>query len=244
MLNENSSYYTPKVVSSLPADPNSPEFQHFKKVIKRFPEEAIYIYSMKENRMLFTAGWKETLGYDDDKINLQTIVSQTDPAHAPFTYDINDKAVRFLASPREDIEDYSFTFETRKIHKNGSLVPMEIKIGVYSGENGMIREAIGRFQVNRSLRFGKVIRYSAFGPEKSEFEDELNKSLFNYQTISGKEKEALVYLAKGYTFKEIADELNITSSAVEKRILPLYKRFEVKSLAHLISFAYENFILP
>lgn len=115
---------------------------------------------------------------------------------------------------------------------------------MYSGENGLIKEAIGRFQVNRSLRFGKVIRYSAFGPEKNEFEDELNKSLFKYQTISGKEKEALVYLAKGYTFKEIADELNITSSAVEKRIIPLYKRFEVKSLAHLISFAYENFILP
>ena len=69
MQNENLSYYTPKVVSPLPADPNSPEFQHFKKIIKRFPEEAIYIYSMKENRMLFTAGWKETLGYDDDKIN-------------------------------------------------------------------------------------------------------------------------------------------------------------------------------
>ncbi|MFZ8310585.1 hypothetical protein ACO1LC_14120, partial [Staphylococcus aureus] len=84
--------------------------------------------------------------------------------HAPFTFDINDKAVRFLATPRENIEDYSFTFETRKIHKNGSLVPMEIKIGVYSGENGLIKEAIGRFQVNRSLRFGKVIRYSAFGP--------------------------------------------------------------------------------
>jgi DNA-binding CsgD family transcriptional regulator len=243
-MNENKSYYTRQVVSPLPADPNSAEFQHFKKIIKRFPEEAIYIYSMKENRMLYTAGWKETLGYPDDQINLQTIVSQTDPAHAPFTFDINDKAVRFLASPREGIEDYSFSFETRKIHRNGSLVPMEVKIGVYSGENNMIKEAIGRFQVNRSLRFGKVIRYSAFGPEKSEFEEELNKDLFHHQTISGKEKEALVYLAKGYTFKEIADELNLTSSAVEKRVIPLYKRFDVKSLAHLISFAYENYILP
>ncbi|MDO8996741.1 MAG: helix-turn-helix transcriptional regulator [Sediminibacterium sp.] len=63
-------------------------------------------------------------------------------------------------------------------------------------------------------------------------------------TISGKEKEALKYVAKGYSFKEIADELGVSASAIEKRIQPLYKRFNVKNLTHLVSFAYENYILP
>jgi len=51
-------------------------------------------------------------------------------------------------------------------------------------------------------------------------------------------------VAKGFSFKEIAQTFNVSQSAIEKRILPLYKRFEVKSLTHLVSFAYDNHILP
>ena len=51
-------------------------------------------------------------------------------------------------------------------------------------------------------------------------------------------------VAKGYSFKEIANFFNVSQSAIEKRIIPLYKRFDVKSLTHLVSFAYENHILP
>jgi DNA-binding CsgD family transcriptional regulator len=104
---------------------------------------------------------------------------------------------------------------------------------------------IGRLLVNRSITFGKVMRYAAYGPEKYEFEENLNKKLFNYnhQAMSDKEKEALGLAADGYTFKEIADRLKISVSAVEKRIIPMYKRFEVKSLPHLVSFAKDNHIL-
>ncbi|HEX8608077.1 MAG TPA: helix-turn-helix transcriptional regulator, partial [Pedobacter sp.] len=66
----------------------------------------------------------------------------------------------------------------------------------------------------------------------------------SHLAISNKEKEALSLVAKGYSFKEIAHELKVSHSAIEKRIIPLYKRFGVKSLTHLVSFAYDNFILP
>jgi DNA-binding CsgD family transcriptional regulator len=68
--------------------------------------------------------------------------------------------------------------------------------------------------------------------------------LFYKNAISNKEKNALALIAKGYSLKEVADMLNLSQSAVEKRIIPLYKRFDVKSMPHLVSFAYENHILP
>jgi DNA-binding NarL/FixJ family response regulator len=71
----------------------------------------------------------------------------------------------------------------------------------------------------------------------------LNEQLFNQLAISRKEKEALELAAEGYAFKEIAEKLNVSRSAIEKRMIPLYKRFNVKSLPHLISFAYDNYIL-
>ncbi len=234
-----------QLLTKTPIDLLSEQYQEFKKVIKRFPEEAVYIYSFKENRLVYADGWEETLGYKDNEIDLITIMSKTDPLHAPFAFDLNEKAVKFIFSKNQDMLHYSYSFEARKIHKDGSLVPMQIKLAIFSVEkDGAVKEAIGRFQVNRDLRFGKVIRYAAYGPEKNEFEEELNKSLFEHIAISNKEKEVLQYVSKGLTIKEIAAKLDMSKSGVEKRILPLYKRFNVNSLPHLISFLYENFILP
>lgn len=242
--NQQQPYYTLGVISDQPADTHSPAYQHFKQSIPLFADEAIYVYSFKENKLVFTHGWKQVLGYADHEITLPIIVTQTDPMHAAAAYEINDKAVAFILSKRERLEEYSFVFDVRKIHKDGRLIPTTVRVGVLSTENGHVKEAIGRFQVNRNLRFGKVLRYAAYGPEKNLYEEELNKSLFEHFVISEKEKEAVQLVANGYSFKQIADKLGVSQSAIEKRIIPLYKRFGVKSLPHLISFAYENFILP
>lgn len=194
--------------------------------------------------MVYADGWEEILGYRDDEINMMTIVSITSPEYAPFSGELNDKALKFILSKSEQLESYSFMIEVKKIHRNGSPIPIIVKVGVLNSENGQVTEIIGRNQINHSIRLGTVMRYAAYGPDKSEMEEELNKELFRYYAISDKEKEALALVAKGYAFKEIAHSLNVSQSAIEKRILPMYKRFGVKSLTHLITFAYENHILP
>ena len=94
-----------------------------------------------------------------------------------------------------------------------------------------------------SIRLGEVMNYAAYGPEAAEFEESLSKELFRHHAISKKELEALQLAAKGYSFKEIANEFGVSQSAIEKRILPLYKRFNCKSLPHLVNFAHENNML-
>ena len=236
--------YSRSFITNIPADLSSEEALNFKKTIPIFPEEAVYIYSFARNRMIYANGWEQILGYRSDEITMLTIVSITSPEYAPFSNELNDKALKFIHSRTEDLEQYSFSIELKKIHKNGNHVPLISKVGVFRAVNGNVVEIIGRSQINRSIKLGKVMRYAAYGPEKSEFEEELNKSLFHHIAISEKEKEALALVADGYAFKEIASMLNLSQSAVEKRILPLYKRFDVKSLSHLVSFAFENHILP
>jgi DNA-binding CsgD family transcriptional regulator len=235
--------YSKSFITDVPADLSSREALHFKNTIPRFPEEAVYIYSFKEKRMIYADGWEDILGYRDDEINMLTIVSITAPEYAPFSYELNDKALKFIQSKTEQLEKYSFTIELKKLHKNGTPVPLISKVGVFSSENGTVTAIIGRSQINRSITLGKVMRYAAYGPDKSEFEEELNKQLFQHYAISQKEKEALSLVAKGYSFKEIANEFKVSPSAIEKRIIPMYKRFDVKSLSHLLSFAYDNHIL-
>jgi DNA-binding CsgD family transcriptional regulator len=236
--------YSKSFITDIPADLESEQAQRFRETIPRFPDEAVYIYSFKENRMIYADGWEEVLGYKDSEVNMMTIVSTTSPEYAPFAHELNDKALMFIQGKQEELEKYSFTIELKKIHKNGTHIPLIVKVGVFSSEKGQMTAIIGRSQINRSLKLGSIMRYEAYGPDKSMFEEELNKQLFSYHAISGKEKEALEMLAKGYSFKEIGAILNVSQSAIEKRIFPLYKRFDLKSLTHLISFAYDNHILP
>jgi len=235
--------YTKLFITNTPADLLCAEARYFRKTIPRFPEEAVYIYSFKKKRMIYADGWEEVLGYPDAEIGMLTIVSITTPEYAPFSNELNDKALQFINSRTENLEKYSFTIELKKMHKNGTPVPLISKVGVFSVEKGHVTAIIGRSQINRSITMGNVMRYAAYGPDKTAFEDELNKQLFNYYAISNKEKEALEMVAKGFSFKEIAQQLQVSQSAIEKRIIPLYKRFNVKSLTHLISFAYDNHIL-
>ena len=236
--------YSKRFITDIPADLSSDEAKHFHNTIPKFPEEGIYIYSFTRGRMIYAHGWEEILGYRDDEITMLKIVNMTAPAYTPFVHEVNDKALMFIHKISTDLDKYSFMIESKKLHKNGSEVPIVARVAVFEHANGKVLSIIGRFQVNRSLTFGRVMRYAAFGPEKSGFEEKLNKDLFYQYAISDKEKEALALVAKGYSFKEIAKKFNVSQSAIEKRIIPLYKRFNVKSLTHLVSFAYDNHILP
>lgn len=236
--------YTKRFVTDIPTDLNDERAIHYKSTIPRFPDEAVYIFSFEQGKMIYADGWEEVLGYRDDEITMLKIVTSTTPEYASFSQEINDKGLMFLHQETEDLEKYSFIIEVKKIHKNGSHVPLIQRVGVFKAVNGKLTEIIGRFQINRRITLGKIMRFDIFGPKKEEFEDFLSKLLFQQFAISGKEKEALALVAKGYAFKEIAFELNVSQSAIEKRIIPLYKRFGVKSLAQLISFAHENHILP
>ncbi len=230
-------------ISNSPVVVNDKKYLYYKKTLPFFGGEAVYVYSFKENRMLFTSGWFDLLGYEDDKIGLATIVNLTTKRYIDFVNDLNEKALQFLSTKTEDLCKYSFTMETEKVHKNGSVIPLFSRIGVFKAKNGIVEEVIGIFQVAKSLKYGKIMQFSAYGPDTSEFEETLSKKLFRHFVISRKEKEALQLAAEGFAFKEIAHQLNVSQSAIEKRIIPLYKRFNVNSLPHLINFAHTNHIL-
>lgn len=235
--------YTRERVSDVPFDKNDPIFEEYKEKVPQFMGQAVYIYSFEKNRMLFANGWESLLGYKDEEITLLKIVSITSKRHFAFSNELNDKGLQFLKKVKKDLDKYSFTIEVEKIHKNGDVVPLFSRVGVYKSKGGNITEIIGISEKIHSRKLGNIMQYAAYGPEKSGFEETLNNQLFNQLGISRKEKEALELAAKGYAFKEIANKLNVSQSAIEKRIIPLYKRFNVKSLPHLISFAYNNAIL-
>lgn len=242
-MKENFGEYTRIRISDTPFDINDPIYKEYKEKVPQFIGQAVYVYSFEKQRMLYAFGWEDLLGYKDEEITLLKIVSSTSKRHFNFSNELNDKALQFLKKIKKDLDKYSFTIEVEKTHKNGEVIPIFSRVGVYKSDKGTILELIGISERIHSRKLGDIMQYAAFGPETSGFEETLNNQLFNELGISRKEKEALELASKGYAFKEIANKLNVSQSAIEKRIIPLYKRFNVKSLPHLISFAYNNHIL-
>jgi DNA-binding CsgD family transcriptional regulator len=236
--------YSKGFITDITADLTSDFARDFRAKTYKYPMEGIYVYSFQEGRMIYTDGWEEVCGIADTEINMLKIVNLTAPTFAPFVNEINDKALKFLHQRNENLNEYSFTIELKIMHVNGTEIPVTAKVSVFdTTETGQLKCIKGRFQVDYGLRFGKVMRYAAYGPEKDAFETDLNESLFYPYHISQKEMEVLQLLAEGYAYKEMADKLCISKSAVEKRIIPLFTRFDVKNNAHLIAFAYQNNLL-
>lgn len=236
--------YSKGFITNIPADLNSDFAKDFREKTFKYPLEGIYIYSFEQGRMLYADGWEEVCGVQDSEINMLEIVNFTAPTFSPFVNEINDKALKFLHQRNEKLTEYSFTIELKILHRNGNEVPITAKVNVFETfETGHLKSIQGRFQVDYGLKFGKVMRYAAYGPEKDAFETDLNESLFYPYHISQKELEALRLLAEGYAYKEMAEKLEVTQSAVEKRIRPLFQRFNVKNNAHLIAFAFQNNLL-
>jgi PAS domain S-box-containing protein len=235
--------YSKALITNQPIADDCPLCAHYEEQISYFPNQAVYIYSFEHGRMVYAKNWDKLLGYSDDQINMMQLVEITSPKYRDFAYEVNDKALRFLAVKEERLEEYSFTIELEKQHANGNYVPLYWRVAVHKAVNGQVAEILGVAEKIDSIRLGEVMNYAAYGPEKSEFEESLSKELFRHYAISKKELEALRLAAKGYSFKEIAHECGVSQSAIEKRILPLYKRFDCKSLPHLVSFAHENKLL-
>ncbi len=235
--------FSKSAISNITFDPNGERYLALNKKIINFPDQATYVYSFKENRMVYAKGWLQLLGYPDESVNMLMIVNATSERFAKFAAELNDKALLFLSKQTENLEEYSFTIELEKIHNNGAVIPLFSRVAVYKACDGKIEEIIGISHRMDSLRLGDIMQYAAYGPQKTAFEETLNKELFNYYAISRKEKEAIQLASEGLAFKEIANQLNVSQSAIEKRILPLYKRFNVHSLTHLVSFAHQNGII-
>ena len=242
-MKDNFGKYTRERVSNIPFDVSDPLYKEYKEKVPLFIGQAVYIYSFEKNRMLFANGWENLLGYKDEEITLLKIVNATSKRHFNFSNELNDKSLRFFKNIKNNLDKYSFTIEVEKTNTKGEIIPIFSRVGIYKSKNGEILEIIGISEKIHSRKLGNIMQYAAFGPESSHFEETLNSQLFNKLRISRKEKEALELASKGFAFKEIADKLNVSQSAIEKRIIPLYKRFNVKGLTHLISFAYDNHIL-
>lgn len=87
-----------------------------------------------------------------------------------------------------------------------------------------------------SLLKGEKEKNAALREEKIERKfDELTKHIESIQ-LTAKDKELLLQIEKGLSYKEIADEFNRSTETIKKQISSLHKKFNVSKTAELIKY--------
>lgn len=235
-----SEHFYEKYLSDKPLQPNSNvDIAKYAK-IARFPDEALYVYSFEYSCIVYAAGWPELLGFGNDEINLQMLVSITTPDYINFVREINNESIKFIMNKTENLTDYSLVTESKLFSKDGKQIPLIISVGVLEYEQGKPLQIVGTFKHNTRIPHPGNKYFKASGKGIEELVETMKLVADRETTISEREKEIVTNLAKGLSLQATAQALYISKSTVEKIVSKLFRKIDVKNTNELISFVIKN----
>jgi len=208
-----------------------------------FSDEAIFVYSLVEMKIMHAAGWQQLLGYENDEISMQMLIGITTPDYADFIREMNNQSLAFILEKRERLDEYSCTIESKKYNKAGDEVSLLESVRVYRSAKGRVTELLGRYKLNPRITNPNNKYFHASGPGIEVLVDKMREFGFTQKLLTRKQLEVLKLIASGKLMKEVAEELLISKSSVEKTIRNMCDKFQVKSSKELIAYALKNQLL-
>ena len=208
--------------------------------ISNFSDEATYVYSLKTKKILFARGWMELLGYENEEISMHLLVEITTPDHKEFIQEMNNQALAFILSKSANLYEYSCTTECKKFSKQGEEVALIESVKVHKTLKGKVVEVIGTYKRNPRMPHLGNKYFQASGPGIESLVEKMRLVAAREASINGRERLILKMLAQGKSMKEVAEVLFVSKSAIEKTVMPLYRKYDVRNLVELIAYAHKN----
>jgi DNA-binding CsgD family transcriptional regulator len=211
--------------------------------IEVFADEAIYIYSLMDRKILYAKGFGSLLGYDNQEISMRLLVSITTPDFTDFIRKMNNESLAFILQQREHLNEYCCTIESKKYNKQGKEVSLIESVRVHRTQGNRVTEVLGRYKLNPRVPNPRNRYFHASGPGIETLVEKMLAFEPNELNVTYKQLEILQFLAKGMTLKEIAIKLVMSKSNIEKKIYSLCKKINVQNQKELIAFAHKNGLL-
>jgi DNA-binding CsgD family transcriptional regulator len=205
-----------------------------------FSDEATYVYSLKTKKILYAQGWMELLGYANEEISMHLLVEITTPDHKEFIQEMNNQALAFILSKSEHLYDYSCTTECKKFSKQGEEVALLESVKVHHSLKGKVVEVIGTYKRNpRTPHLGNKY-FQASGPDIETLVEKMQQFEAHKEVFNKRECKIIRMLVNGKTIKEVAKEMFVSTSTIEKNLSELCRKFKVRNRAELIAYSHEN----
>jgi DNA-binding CsgD family transcriptional regulator len=182
----------------------------------------------------------ELLGYENEEISMHLLVEITTPDHKEFIQEMNNQALAFILSKSANLYEYSCTTECIKFNKQGEEVALLESVKVHRSLKGKVVEVIGTYKRNPRMPHPGNKYFQASGPGIETLVEKMKLVAARDAIINGRERTILKMLAQGKSMKEIANALYVSKSAIEKKVMPLYRKCNVRNLVELIAYAHKN----
>jgi DNA-binding CsgD family transcriptional regulator len=153
---------------------------------------------------------------------------------------MNNQALAFILSKSANLLDYSCTTECKKYSKLGVEVPLLESVKVYRSLKGKVVEVIGTYKRNPRMPHTGNKYFQASGPGIETLVEKMKLVAAREAPINVRERKILNILAQGKSMKGVAEVLFVSKSAIEKTVMPLYRKYDVRNLVELIAYAHKN----
>jgi len=228
------------LLSNEPFQPNTSTKKSDLLKIRTFSDEATYIYSLEKKKIVAADGWLQLLGYANSEINMHLLVSITSPDFKEFILEMNNQALAFILSKSENLHTYSCTIESKKISKTGSVVSLIESVRVFKSSRGKVLEVIGNYKLNPRISHPGNKYFQASGPGIESLVEKMQQFQAHEEVVNKRERKIIRMLANGKTVTEVANEILVSKSTVEKILSELCRKFKVNNRAELIAYSQRN----
>lgn len=242
---ENSKFtgnYVRAFLSDDSSSEESLERSFFEKLIERQEDEAVYIYSFKENKLQYASGCNTIFGIDDSEVNIILLNELYKKEFAEFTNEYHDRILLYAYNNNKNL----YTFSSKVIVKVKNFeTPLLLHIKILkTDQNGNLVSIIGRIKKSKTIQITEIVQYGFEGDLDPDFLFKINHKLDFKNCVSHKMIEILEGIKKNKSIKQIAKSVGYKESTVENLIASFKKNFELKSEKEILDFAEKNYLLP
>jgi len=202
-----------------------------------FKKDCIYIYDFDLNHIIYSYGFKELLGYDENEIDYLFTVNNIHPADTNIVNRIIRGVVLYCIEYPEKSRDNLMTMTYRRKKKNGNYITVFSQSSVYERfENGMPSKSVARLIDVSMLNNSSHVNWTfeANNLDEVAFRKEINKAYEGFFTV--REVDIIKELISSSTTKLISEKLDISKHTVATHRKNIYKKSNCHNPIELISF--------
>lgn len=206
--------------------------------------ECLFVWDVKLGKILFSKGFKNLLGFEDEKITLNSFSGLFHKDDKEQVLGIGQAAIHYSLKNPESNKEHSLHISHRIKKSNGDFIKVLVHSKPYSFDNkGYITRFLTIFSDISFVDTSDIVQYKFLskGLDKQSFHDKIFKA--KHIIFTQREIEIIKEIQKGLSSIEISQTLDISKHTVATHRKNIMKKSGCRSARELLVFCKKEGIL-
>lgn len=219
---------------------NSLQFDSF----TLFQDECIYVFDFSTNKIIYSKGFQNVLGYKDDIITFDFIFKNIHPDDAEIVSRIIRATAIYCSENPKNSSDNLLSIKYRRRRKDGTYIKILSQSSIYERyDNGGLSKSFSKLTDISFIDNSENVNWTfkANNLNESAFKETINKAYKDFFTK--REIEIIIEINEGLTNKLIGKHLKISEHTVATHRKNILKKSNCHDSKELILFCQEKGII-